>query len=161
VLNANTTVASAIITGIGRLRFILWVSVLAALGNVALGVSLAPRLGVLGVILGTVVTSAVVFPVFMRYVLREVHVPLRVWLRLVVLPTYPALLAPLTICLVAQRAGMVDSLLGLAVVGGAAVFTYWALFWLLGVNRPERNGLIEGMRLAFSKGGLDDDAGVT
>lgn len=161
VLNANTTVAGAILTGTGRLRFILWASVLGTSANVALGVSLAPRLGVLGVILGTVVTSAVGFPVFMWYVLREVHVPLRVWLRQVVLPTYPALLAPLIICLLAQRMGMVDSLFRLAVVSGAAVLTYWALFWWLGMTRPERNGLIEGARLAFSKGGRDDDTGAT
>jgi O-antigen/teichoic acid export membrane protein len=161
VLAANTTVAGAILTGTGRLRFILWVSVLAALGNVALGVSLASRLGVLAVILGTVVTSAVVFPVFLRYVLREVHVPFRVWLRLVVLPTYPALLAPLIICLMAQHMGMLDSLSRLAIVGGAAVLTYWALFLWLGMTRPERNGLIAGTRLALSKSGRDNDAGVT
>lgn len=161
VLNANTTVAGAILVGTGRLRFILWVSVLAALGNVALGVSLAPRLGVLGVILGTVVTSVMVFPVYMRYVLREVHVPFSVWLRQVVLPTYPALLAPLIICLLAQRMGMVESLLGLAIVSATAVLTYWALFWRLGIRRLERNGLIEGIRLAFSKAGRDDEADVT
>lgn len=156
---ANTTVAGAILTGTGRLRFILSVSVLGALANVALGVSLAPVLGVLGVILGTVVTSIVVFPVFMRYVLREVHVPFAVWLRQVVLPTYPALLIPVIICLLAQRMGVVDSLLGLAVVGGAAVLAYWTLFCWLGITRPERYGLVDGMRLAFSKGGRDDDAG--
>jgi O-antigen/teichoic acid export membrane protein len=161
ILNANTTVAGAILVGTGRLQFLLWMSVLGALGNVALGVSLAPRLGVLSVILGTVVSCAATFPVFMWYVLREVHVPFRVWLRQVILPTYPALLAPIIICVLAQRIGMVDSLLGLGIVSGAAVLTYWALFWWLGIRRPERNSLIEGTRLAFSRGGRDDAAGVT
>lgn len=156
VLAANTTVAGAIITGTGRLRFILWVSVLGSLGNVALGVSLAPRIGVLGVILGTVVSSAVVFPVYMRYVLNEVHVPFGVWLRQVVLPTYPVLLAPLAICLLAMKMGMVDSLLELAAVSATAVLVYWALFWSLGVTRTERSSLVEGLRLAYSKRGRED-----
>ncbi|MEI6727172.1 MAG: oligosaccharide flippase family protein, partial [Actinomycetes bacterium] len=71
LLNANTTVSGAILVGTGRLRFILWYTVLGALGNVAVGVSLAPSLGALGVILGTVVTSVIAFPVFMWYALRE------------------------------------------------------------------------------------------
>jgi O-antigen/teichoic acid export membrane protein len=161
LLGASAAVSGAILTGTGRLRFILWSSVMAALANVAMGVILAPRLGVLGVILGTVLSFAVEFPLFVWYLLREVQVPFRVWLRQVVLPTYPALLAPLAICLLGTRMGMVDSLVGLASVSTAAVLAYWALFWGLGIKRPERIGLIEGIRLAFSRGGLNDDAGVS
>jgi O-antigen/teichoic acid export membrane protein len=160
LLAANTTVAGAILTGTGRLRFFLWVSVPGSLLNVSLGVILTPSMGVLGVIWASVVTSVVVFPVYLWYVLRVVRVPLRGWLRQVVLPTYPLLLAPLVICLLAQRMGMVDSLLELVVVAGAAVFAYWALFLWLGMRRPERKGLIVGTRLALSRGGRDDDAGV-
>ncbi|MEI6727357.1 MAG: hypothetical protein WCN81_14190, partial [Actinomycetes bacterium] len=74
----------------------------------------------------------------------------------VVVPTYPALLLPLAICVAARLLGVLDSLFGLASVGAVAVFAYWAVFWWLGIKRLERRSLIEGTRLAFSRGGRDD-----
>ena len=88
----NLAVAFAIFVGTGRLRFLLGITSAHAVLNLALSVLLVQPLGVLGVVLGTVITEFVLFPVGMRYTLRVLEVGPAEYVRRVVLPTYPLLL---------------------------------------------------------------------
>lgn len=146
LLNANTTVPGAILIGSGRLPFILWYSVVSALANVALSILLVQQLGMIGVILGTVITYYVGFPVYMLFSLRILGVPVKRWLVEDVLRTYPFLLVPLAVSLLCRASGLTSSLTGVAASGLLSVGAYWAVFARWGLAPADRAILAAAVR---------------
>jgi O-antigen/teichoic acid export membrane protein len=141
LLNANTTVSGSMLVGTAKLRFLLWYTVCGALANVGLSIALVQVLGVVGVILGTVITYVVGFPIYMWYMMRILDLPARRWLREVVARTYPLLVFPAGVCSVALASGLVHGLLAVALVGIASLLSYWIPFAWVGLERCEREGL--------------------
>jgi O-antigen/teichoic acid export membrane protein len=138
LLNANTTVSGSILTGTGKLKFLLLYTVAGTLANLVLSVVLVQRIGLLGVIVGTVVPYYVGFPIYMRYMMKQLGVPAREWLREVVARPYPLLLLPLTVAIAGERLGWTRGLLGVAAVGMASVLVYWAAAYGVAIRREER-----------------------
>lgn len=149
LLNANVGVASQIVVGLNRLRFILWYTIVATIANVTISVALAPRLGVLGVIIGTTVPYWIGFPFYMRFVFRTLNMPVSAWLKSVVAPLYPLLVVPIAVGFAARWLGLTGSLIGVAVTGVLCVGTYWisvALFALDEQERSEARSLLRSVR---------------
>jgi len=139
LLNANITIAGTIVSGMGKLRFVLWYTVIASVANVVLSIVFVQYLGVIGVILGTIAHGYIGFPIYMRQMSRLIGFSVGEWLRRVVLPTYPFLLAPAAIAGLALALGLTNSLLSVGIVGAIAVASYWALIYLFALGDAERD----------------------
>lgn len=138
LLWANIQLGTVMLTGMGRVKFILGYTVAQTAANLALSLLLVQKLGVLGVILGTVTTNIAVFPFILRYILRTLDLELRRWLRDVVLPVYPILIVPVLVGVAAQFLGLTGTLLGVAVAAVLSCAAYWAVLFFLGLNSDER-----------------------
>ncbi len=137
----NLAVAFTIFVGTGRLRFLLAFTSVHAVLNLVLSVLLVRPLGVLGVVLGTVITEFVMFPVGMWYTLKVVEVGPAEYARRVVLPTYPLLLVTALFAWGFVAAGLANTLVGVAVAGLASVGAYWLVVFFLGLTGAERADL--------------------
>jgi O-antigen/teichoic acid export membrane protein len=147
LLNANTTVAGGILTGTGKLRFLLWYTIGGTVANVVLSVILAQRIGVLGVIYGTTIPYFVGFPIYMYYTLKVLRIPAKKWFREVVLRPYPLLIVTVLIAWAGQRLGFTASLTGVAAVGLVSVVAYWALAYFVALNPSERRDFASLLRM--------------
>jgi len=138
LLNANTTVAGSILVGIERLRFVLWYTIALGATNALLSIFLVQRIGLLGVIVGTVVPYYLGFPVYLWFVLRTLGVPARLWWSRVFWTCYPLLAVPALISglCVWSRPNM--GLYETAAVAAASVGSYWFLAFRLALTRGER-----------------------
>lgn len=155
LLNVNTTIPGTIVNGIGKLRFALWYTVAGSLLNVLLSVILVQRLGVLGVIVGTVIPYYLGFPVYMGVVSRLIGFRLQDWLRQVIAPAYPPLLIPLGIAIGGNLIGLSTSIPGIAIVGVAAVASYWGAAYGMVLNKNERaevRSLVRSVRRTLGSG---------
>jgi O-antigen/teichoic acid export membrane protein len=134
----NLAVAFAIFVGSGRLRFLLAFTSVHAVLNLALTLLLVRPLGVLGVVLGTVITEFVLFPVGMWYTLKVLDVGPAEYIRRVVLPTYPLLLVTALVAWSLVAAGLTNTLVGVAAAGLVSVGAYWLGVFFLGMTGAER-----------------------
>jgi O-antigen/teichoic acid export membrane protein len=134
----NLAVAFTIFVGTGRLRFLLAFTSVHAVLNLALTLLLVRPLGVLGVVLGTVITEFVMFPVGMWYTLKVLEVGPAEYIRRVVLPTYPLLLVTALVAWGFVATGLTNTLVGVAAVGLVSVGAYWLGVFFLGMTGAER-----------------------
>jgi O-antigen/teichoic acid export membrane protein len=136
---AGLSVGGNIVIGRGfyhkRIPYILG----AALLNLALSLILVRGLGILGVVLGTAIPYLLDFPFGLHWILKYTQVSFRIWLRKVVLPTYPLLVVPLALGLVLLRTPLMNGLLGVAAAAAACTAAYLVAFFVLGLDRTERN----------------------
>jgi O-antigen/teichoic acid export membrane protein len=126
LLTPGTAVGDNIVVGLGRMKPRLpYVVGILTVGNVVLSLLLVQWLGILGVVLGTVIPHLVDYPLHVRFLLRELGVPLRTALRQIALPLYPALVVPVAVALVLVSTPLGGHLLGLAVIMAASAGAYW------------------------------------
>jgi O-antigen/teichoic acid export membrane protein len=130
----------SILQGIARHRPLAGMAVLSGLFNLLLSVILAPRFGLAGVAVGTLIpTAAVYLGLISRYTVRTLDIDTRLLLREVVWPvTLPAIPAA-AVLLVLRSVLDTPSLLlvlGIAVVG---LLTYAAVYLVLGAAEFERS----------------------
>jgi O-antigen/teichoic acid export membrane protein len=127
--------------GINRLDVLLPSFFLSTTVNLAISVFAAPRLGVAGVILGTVIGNIVTFVLYMRAFQREFGISLNDFVRWIFLSVYPqAGIGALVV------AGLVASaypanLIIIGVYGGIGVLVFGGLFVLTGMPKDERTAL--------------------
>lgn len=138
-LSLVLTVAFNISIGMGRVSFWVRYSVVAAVLNLALSVLLVVPFRVLGVVLGTVIADAVMFPFGLVHVLREHRVELREFSRDVLVPTLPFSLVGVAVAVSMNVAGAADTLVGVAVAGVVAVGVAWAATVAFGFSEGERD----------------------
>jgi len=127
-----------------------------AVANVVLSVLLVPRIGVLGVAVGTAVAHLVDFPIHVRFLLRETHVTFASWLREVVVPVYPLLVVPVGLGVLLARSPLASSVLGIALAVVIALGAYWLAFYALGLTADEREDFRGVLRSFLGQG--DGDA---
>jgi O-antigen/teichoic acid export membrane protein len=142
-------VGSTMAVALGKLRFLLIVTTVNLVVNFAISIALVHPLGVNGVILGTLLAQALVWPPLLRFFLREFGVGFREWLRGVVAPSIPGLAiqgaTALPLLYLAERA---DNLGVVALLGFVSVASSIAGFLLLGLSRDQRDLLLTTMREA-------------
>jgi O-antigen/teichoic acid export membrane protein len=138
VLTSGTAVGDSMITGLGLLPRRVPYAVGVALLNLTISIILVQRLGILGVVLGTMIPYFIDYPFHMRLLLRGLDVPLGRWLKETVLPTYPLLLLPALVSWALLMTPLQGSLLGIAAIGICGVGSYWLAVYALGFQPSER-----------------------
>ncbi|HEV3093353.1 MAG TPA: oligosaccharide flippase family protein [Solirubrobacteraceae bacterium] len=88
LVHANTGAISAAITGIGRIRVFVWLTVVGALLTLGLSVGLVVAWGTVGVIWGTVIPAWLGLPLSMHFALRQVGISKARYARDVLAPGY-------------------------------------------------------------------------
>ena len=149
-LTSIVAVATPMCIALGHLRFLLIVNSAAVAGNLAISLALVHRLGIHGVIIGTVASVVVAFPLQIRYVLRLFELPLSAFVRRALVPQLPGLLiqaataAPLL--WLAQRSSNLAEVGVLALVSiGLSV----AAFAIVGLRGEHRRALLGALRGAL------------
>lgn len=141
LLNNNHLVALSLATGTGRLRPFVWLHLAWAASNVVLSIALAPRLGIVGVALGTAMPLVVLEPLYLRFALRQFGVrPAEFLVQAVVPAVASAALASVPLGVVARLAPA--GLVGMLVAGAAYGLVYCVAFWRFGVAAGDRAALI-------------------
>jgi O-antigen/teichoic acid export membrane protein len=154
LLWVNLLVPINILIGTSRIRFVMWFSIVQAGLNLLLSLVLVRMFGVRGVILGTVISNVVIFPVGMRYALRVLGVSAGRWLRRVVLPVYSLLAVPVLAGIGLTALGLTRSLAGVAAAGVISVLVYWAAVYAIGLEAAEREDAQAFLRSALARLGL-------
>ena len=135
----------------GRLPVILGIVTL----NLVLSVALVRRWGMTGVALGTVVASAIDYPLHLRYLARHAGLRYDAFLREVVLPVYPLLVLPAGVAVAARAFGVTASLAGTAATFALSALLYWMVFLGVMVRREERDRLIDTARTLLARRGAE------
>lgn len=152
LLNVFHNVGSVMVVALGKLRVMVIATLANVLLNLAVSIALVGPMEIYGVILGTLVGNAVVWPIYLRLYLRTFDVSLREWVRRIVVPILPGL--------VAQGAVLGGLLLLLAdshnlpvvvVAVLASVAVAVAAFARFGLPAPERSVLIATLRSAVGR----------
>jgi O-antigen/teichoic acid export membrane protein len=144
-------VGTAMITALGQMRFMITLITIFTVVNLVVSIALVGRLGVDGVILGTVIAQAVIWMPYTLRFFRTFDVGVREWLVRVVLANLPGLVIQVLVALpllaAAQRAN------NLAVVAALALITVLlslATFVTIGLRPGDRASLKAALRGAVS-----------
>jgi O-antigen/teichoic acid export membrane protein len=138
LVRVGTQTGSTVLKGAGRHRFLAFNSLGIALANLCLSILLAPRFGLLGVAIGTIIpVAAVSLLVLFPASCRRVEMPILRVLRLAVWPAvWPAI--PMGALLLWARTFVPAKLSLLALTGGAAGLVYILIFVGCAVPARER-----------------------
>lgn len=151
VLTSGVAVGDSMLTGLGQLPKRVPYAIGVAALNLAISLALVRRLGILGVVLGTMIPYFVDYPFHMRLILRGLDVPMGRWIRETVLPVYPLLVVPGVIAWAMLRTPLAGSLLGIAAIAVVSVGAYWVAILLFGFTASERAELASGLRALASR----------
>jgi O-antigen/teichoic acid export membrane protein len=88
LVHANTGGISAAITGIGRIRVFVWLTVIGAIVTLGLSIGLVVAWGTVGVIWGTVIPACLGLPLWMHYALRQIGISKARYAHEVLVPGY-------------------------------------------------------------------------
>lgn len=103
---STIAVGSQLLLGVGHTREILRAAVVSVSVNLVLSVLLVHVVGLVGVFVGTLVAAAVEVPILGPATLRATGITRTAFLRTVVVPVVPPVLAQLTVLVVVLGAGM-------------------------------------------------------
>lgn len=143
VLVAVHVVGVTMLVGLGRMREMLYLSPAAVLFNLVLSLVLVPRLGLIGVVWGTLAGYVVLWVPYLRLMLRSFHLAFREWLRLTLLPNLPGAALQLLVGLVTLRAvERLGQLWQVGLVMGASCALSLGCFLFLVTPADERRSLI-------------------
>jgi len=151
LLTSGTAVGDSMILGLGQLNKRVPYAVAVAALNLAISITLVRTLGILGVVLGTTIPWLLDYPFHMRLILRTLDVPVGMWLRRTVLPTYPLLLLPALLAWWLISTPLQGSLLGIAAIGVVSVGGYWLAVYALGFDAGERADVRSGARAVWAR----------
>ena len=127
LIHANTSVLGSVVTGIGRMRTFVIITVVSALTTIMISIPLTSVYGTIGVIWGIVIPSWLGMPVWMYFALKTVGIPWRDYLSRVVLPAYGILAAWAAAVLAASALLHPGGLLGLGLFCVVALAGFWVL----------------------------------
>ena len=86
---SSATIANTMLIGMGRAKAVTLYATVAVVVNLVISVALAQRLGISGVIIGTLVGFGITAPLYVRLVLRELSMSVREFAREAILPIVP------------------------------------------------------------------------
>jgi O-antigen/teichoic acid export membrane protein len=116
--------------------------------NLILSATLAPKFGIAGVLIGTMIGNTVAFLLYVPLFLRVIGVSLRTFLTDVIVRAYAPALVGAAALLVAMRIHTPIGLLAVAGYGIGSVAISSAVFWLAGLDARERERFISLTRRA-------------
>lgn len=149
-LGSFDAVVTTILTSLGRLKPLVWLTTAWVACNLALSIALVGPLGASGVLVATVVTYAPLIVAFTLLCLREVGLGRRQWARRVLLPHAPALVVQCGLCLALyEPLSHLPNLLSVA-VAAAVTWPISVLVYLrVGLPPHERTRFIGTLRSAL------------
>jgi O-antigen/teichoic acid export membrane protein len=147
---AAIAVGQNILFGMGHIRAVLLIMIPNIVVNLLISIILAPRIGVAGVIWGTVIGTVIVFLPYLWYYLKTLEIPLNRFLREVIIPTYPVALVFGLLLFLAHRLVHTDTLITLGLFGMAGMCLYSGMFILFGLSADERKDLLSTVMLRRS-----------
>jgi O-antigen/teichoic acid export membrane protein len=125
LLGANTSVLSAAIVGVGRIRVFVWMTVIGGVSTLALSIGLTLAWGTVGVIWGTVIGYWLGLPVWLHFALRHVGIAKVRYARDVLIPGYLPIAVWAVPVVVATQALHPSGLLGLGAFCAIALAALW------------------------------------
>jgi O-antigen/teichoic acid export membrane protein len=146
-LGALDAVGTTMLISAGRLRPIVWLSLVWVAANLALSIALVHVWGVSGVVAATVITYVPLLAAYTVISLRQFDVAAGIWLRRVVVPVLPAVAVQLALGLALMP--LLDGLpplLHVAIGGFAGVAAAIALYVVV-IGRAERAYLFATLRI--------------
>jgi O-antigen/teichoic acid export membrane protein len=142
-------VGYTIVVALGRLRYVMVVSVANVAINLTLSILLVGPLDIEGVILGTLIAQALAWPVLLRYFLRSFDVGIGEFSRVVLWPNFPGLALQCAVAvpllLLARETDNLAAVGGLALVSVACSV---GVFVGVGLAREQRRVLLTTLRRA-------------
>lgn len=139
---------------IGRGRFGRWVprGLALALANLVLSVFLVSRVGLIGVAIGTLVTTLAELPLYAQVILPETRAGVREWLGAAV-GAYALVPVVALASWLLGRLLVPHGLIAIAAAGAAAVALYWACAYALVLRPSERERVGMWVRHALGRTG--------
>jgi O-antigen/teichoic acid export membrane protein len=134
LIHANTGVLGSVVTGIGRMRVFVILTVVGAVATLALSIPMTIAFGTVGVIWGIVIPSWIGLPIWIHFALRIADVSWADYLGRVAIPAYGMLTAWAAPVVAAKLILQPSSLLALAAFCAVALVAFWAM-----VTRPVRH----------------------
>lgn len=146
-------VASTMMYGLGRIRFLLIVTAAATFLNLVLSIALVRPLGFSGVIVGTLVANGLAWPLLLWYYLRVFDCRLTTWFKRLIAPNLPGfvLQVAVSIALYVTVGQHTRSLPLACLLFAVSVGVSLAGFTLLGVRGQDRRVLVETVRRAAGR----------
>ncbi len=144
LFHSNTVVAGGMLLAAGRVRQLVAWSVAVAAFNLTLSLALTPWLGLNGLVIGTAVPFAVLFPVYMVIVVSTFPVTLSDFAREAWLPAYATGAVVSCALLVLRFTVVLDTVpkvVGAVVLGLGSYWTIYYAFWL----RPHERDLVKNL----------------
>lgn len=136
--NALTGLSGTLLIGIGKVKSYSKLVVIKSLLNLVLSVALVRYLGILGVILGTVLSEVLFFPALINYTLREVGESWRTYFDEVILKILKPLIFPLFALLLLLRFNEPSNLIQVSYYGLISVSVYSLTFYLMSMTTDEK-----------------------
>lgn len=146
ILVVGTTMTVAL----GRLRFLLKLSAPALLINVLISLALVRPLGVGGVILGSITSFLMIFPLQLGYFLRQFKLTFATFVRRALLPQTPGLLVQsATAVPLLWLANRSDALVGVGLLSLVSIMLSLTAFIAVGLPHAHRKVLVQTLRAAI------------
>ena len=132
-------VGLTMVVALGHIRFVLYVVTANLVVNFAISVALVDRLEVNGVILGTLIAQALAWPPLLWFFFQEFGVRLGEWLRQVVAPALPGLVAQAaTAAPLLYLANRSDSLIVVGLLTLISIGVAGGAYYAVGLARDQR-----------------------
>lgn len=148
-LGTFDSVATVLLTSLGRLKPLVWLTTAWVASNLALSIALVAPLGAPGVLVSTVVTYTPLVAAFTLLCLREVGLGRRQWARRVLVPQVPALLVQGGLCLLLRiPLGHVPDLMAVAVAAAVTWPVSVLVYLRIGLPADERARFVGTLRSA-------------
>ena len=146
-------VATTMLTSLGRLRPMVWLTAAWVAANLALSIALVGPLGASGVLVGTVVTYAPLIAAFTHLCLRELDLGRREWARRVLMPQVPAVAVQVGLCAaLLYPLGWLPDLVAVALAAAITWPASIAAFARFGLPTDERRHFLGMLRAASRRG---------
>ena len=146
LISATASVANTMLVGLGRVKAVTLYASVAAVVNLGVSIALAPRLGIRGVILGTLVGYGITAPLYIRLVLKELTMRFRDFAAGALLPMLPWAVVFGAVVQLTRSLYTPTSLIGDVAVCGPAFVLYVAGVGLFAMSRDERTMLLGFVR---------------
>ncbi len=151
-LGVNTSVLSAAIFGIGRIRIFVWLTAIGGVLTLGLSIGLVIAWGTVGVIWGTVIPAWLGLPLWMHYALRHVGITKALYAREVLAPGYLPIAVWTAPMVVLDRVLDPSGLLGVGAFCTVALATLWLALlptlrmrWRRALSEADGGGLVAGI----------------
>lgn len=150
--NYNHLFAYHLLVGMNRLGLVpLTYYVGSAFLNLILSIVLVKKLGLMGVILGTVIPYAVLEPLFVSYNLKIFEVSPGTYFWQVIARAYPQALVVFLLLVFLKACYLPQNLVEVAAMAGLSALAYLLLFFLFGIEEWEKKSLTAAVGSALSE----------